>query len=79
MQKMVTFRLSRECRDIAVSVDKILYVSHYENGASSLHFGKDCFLRVQGELSDVVRKIEIAMTDAPPTAPRELSGHAGFN
>ena len=79
MQKMVTFRLSRECRDISVNVDKILYVSHYEHGASSLHFGKDCFLRVQGELADVVRKIEIAMTDAPSTAPRDHADHVGFN
>lgn len=40
MQHLVTFRLSRECRDIAVNPAKILYVNHYETGASALHFGK---------------------------------------
>ena len=30
MARMVTFRLNRECRDIAVNPATVLYVSHYE-------------------------------------------------
>ena len=50
MQKMVKFKLSRECREIAVNPAKVLYVSHYDHGATSVHFGKECFVRVKGEL-----------------------------
>ncbi len=53
MQKMVKFRLSRECREIAVNPSRVLYVCHYDHGASTLHFGKDCFVRVQGDLAEV--------------------------
>ena len=48
MQKMVKFKLSRECREIAVNPAKVLYVSHYDHGATSVHFGKECFVRVKG-------------------------------
>jgi hypothetical protein len=58
--RMVTFKLNRECREIAVNADKVLYVSPYETGASSLHFGKECFVRVQGELSEVTKALENA-------------------
>lgn len=64
MQRMVMFRLNRECRDIAVNPARVLYVCHYEHGASSLHFGKECFVRVQGEMEEVVRKLEGAETAA---------------
>jgi hypothetical protein len=63
MQRMVSFRLNRECREIAVNPAKVLYVCHYETGASSLHFGKECFVRVQGEMADVVARIEAALCD----------------
>ena len=68
MQKMVKFRLSRECREIAVNPVKVLYVCHYDHGASSLHFSKDCFVRVQGDLTEVTRVLEAAMcgADLPP-------------
>ena len=69
MPRMVTFRLNRDCRDIAVNTDRILYVSHYETGASSVHFSKECFVRVQGEMKDVIRRIEsTADEDASPSA-----------
>ena len=66
MPRMVTFRLNRECRDIAVNTDRILYVAPYETGASSVHFSKECFLRVQGEIKDVIRRIE-SVTDEDAT------------
>ena len=69
MQKMITFKLSRECREIAVNPAKVLYVCHYDNGASSLHFSKDCFVRVQGDLAEVTRILEAAMCGAEMTAP----------
>lgn len=69
MQKMVMFRLNRECRDIAVNPAKVLYVCHYEHGASSLHFGKECFVRVQGDIADVVRKLEGGAEGAGALAP----------
>jgi hypothetical protein len=60
---MVTFRLNRECREIAINPAKVLYVSHYETGASSIHFGKDCFVRVQGEMQEVIGRIDAALCD----------------
>ena len=72
MARMVTFRLNRECRDIAVNPAKVVYVSHYETGASSIHFGKECFLRVQGTLSEVVQKIEASLNDPGFEAPSTL-------
>ena len=60
MQKMVKFRLSRECREIAVNPARVLYVCHYDHGASTLHFGKDCFVRVQGDLAEVVLVLDSA-------------------
>ena len=69
MPKMVKFRLNRECREIAVNVERVLYVCHYETGASVLHFGKDCFVRVQGDLAEVSRLLEAATDDAEPAAP----------
>lgn len=61
MQRLLKFKLNRECREIAVNPAKVLYVSHYENGASALHFSKDCYVRVQGELDEVSGKIEAAL------------------
>ena len=75
MTRMVTFRLNRECRDIAVNPATVLYVCHYETGSSSLHFGKECFVRVHGEIAEVVHKLEAAMGDgpaAPPVAAHEV-------
>lgn len=66
MQKMVTFRLNRECREIAVNPSKVLYVCHYETGASSIHFSKECFVRVQGALDEVVRKVDAALCGRMP-------------
>ena len=61
--RMVSFRLNRECRDIAINPAKVVYVSHYENGAACIHFGKECFVRVQGAVSEVVAKIEAGLGD----------------
>lgn len=74
MQHLVTFRLSRECRDIAVNPAKVLYVSHYETGASALHFGKDCFVRVQGDLAEVTHRLDNALCALPGEAPRLPAG-----
>ena len=78
MQKMVVFRLNRECREIAVNPDKVLYVCHYETGASALHFGKECFVRVQGDLADVVHSLESAASariDGPARDHESLQAH----
>ena len=71
MQKMVKFRLSRECREIAVNPSRVLYVCHYDHGASTLHFGKDCFVRVQGDLAEVAAILDSAgeAAEAPPRGP----------
>ncbi len=69
--RMVNFRLNRECRDISVNPTKVLYVCHYETGASSIHFGKECFVRVQGESHEVVAKIEAALRSPPFDAARD--------
>ena len=72
MQRMVSFRLNRECREITINPSKVLYVCHYETGASSIHFSKECFVRVQGGMAEVVAKIEAALCDRgfdAPTAP----------
>ena len=61
MQRMVTFRSSREHRDVAVNPANVLFVCHYETGVSALHFSKDCFVRVQGDLATVVHRLELAM------------------
>ncbi len=60
MQKMVKFRLSRECREIAVNPARVLYVCHYDHHASTLHFGKDCFVRVHGDLAEVAAILDNA-------------------
>jgi hypothetical protein len=75
MQKMVKFRLSRECREIAVNPARVLYVCHYEHGASTLHFGKDCFVRVQGSLAEVSDILDHAMSEAE-APPRGLAAEA---
>ena len=83
--RMVSFRLNRECRDITVNPTKVLYVCHYETGASSIHFGKECFVRVHGEMAEVVGKIEAALGDrafeAPtaPTAPSDAFTRSEVN
>ena len=75
MQKMAKFRLCRECRQIAVNPAKVLYVCHYEHGASSLHFSKDCFVRVQGDIADVTRILEAALCeDATPADVKKFGG-----
>ena len=76
MQRMVSFRLNRECREISINPSKVLYVCHYETGASSIHFGKECLVRVQGGMAEVVAKIEAALCDRfeAPTAPATPAG-----
>lgn len=73
--RMVSFRLNRECRSISINPAQVLYVCHYETGAASIHFGKDCFVRVQGDLEEVVARIEAAM-EGRPLDGRQLEGHA---
>lgn len=82
--RMVTFRLNRECRDITINPEKVVYVAHYEHGASCIHFGRECFVRVQGEVSEVVRKIEAGLNDhefasAEPDHPAEGLAQSGVN
>ena len=80
MQKMVKFRLSRECREIAVNPARVLYVCHYENGASTLHFGKDCFVRVQGSLAEVSDILDHALGEAEALPPgKKLEARPGVN
>lgn len=56
--KMVHFRLSLERREVAVNPDKVLYVCISATGCCTLHFGKECFIRVQGELDEVIAQLE---------------------
>lgn len=56
--KMVHFRLSLERREVAVNPDKVLYVCINATGSCNIHFGNGCFIRVQGELDDVVGRLE---------------------
>lgn len=87
--RMVSFRLNRECRSISINPGQVLYVCHYETGASSIHFGKDCFVRVQGDVGEVVARIEAAMAGhaedhAPQSqkcaaAPAEPRREADYN
>jgi hypothetical protein len=72
--RMVSFRLNRECRDISINPAKVVYVSHYENGAACIHFGKECFVRVQGEVSEVVAKIEAGLGERPFEPPNPPDG-----
>lgn len=74
MQRMITFKLNRECRDIAVNPEKVLYVCHYEHGAASIHFSRDCFVRVQGAMTDVVRQIELALCGVPDAPEPDGAG-----
>ena len=67
MQRFLKFKLARECREIAINPDKVLYVCHYENGASALHFSKDCYVRVQGTLEDVILRLETAAGEGRET------------
>ena len=83
MTRMVSFRLNRECREITVNPAKVLYVCHYDKGASCIHFGKDCQVRVQGDVAEVSAKIEAGLGDfdattAPARPPAELK-HAEVN
>lgn len=71
MQKMVSFRLNRECREITINPAKVLYVCHYDHGSSCIHFGKDCHVRVQGDVAEVSGKIEAALCDGTYDAPTE--------
>ena len=68
MPKMVKFKLSRECREIAVNPAKVLYVCHYDHGATSLHFGKECYVRVKGELDEVTRLLDAALDEDDASA-----------
>jgi len=80
MQRMVTFRLNRECREIAVNPAKVLYICHYETGASALHFSRECFVRVQGDLAEVVHKIEMGLCEVPGERHEaEAERHPGVN
>lgn len=71
MQKMVKFKLSRECREIAVNPARVLYVCHYEHGATSVHFGKECFVRVKGDLDEVTRQLEAALGEEADEVPAD--------
>ena len=82
MPRLLKFKLNRECREIAVNPNKVLYVCHYETGASALHFSKDCFVRVQGSLDDVVKTLESALCDEREAALPDAPGRdrdAGLN
>lgn len=79
MQRMVSFRLNRECREININPAKVLYVCHYEHGASCIHFSKDCFVRVQGELADVTARIEAALCDGAFPQPPAEEKRTGVN
>lgn len=68
MPRMLKFKLNRESREIAVNPDKVLYVCHYEHNASALHFSKDCFVRVQGALDEVIRRMDGAGDDMVASA-----------
>lgn len=68
--RMVSFRLNRECRSISINPAQVLYVCHYETGAASIHFGKDCFVRVQGDVGEVVARIEAALQGHATPEPR---------
>ena len=80
MQRYLKFRLNRECREIAVNPAKVLYVCHYENGASALHFSKECFVRVQGDLDEVVRRLEGTLCEgAEATMPASADSAKAAN
>ncbi|WP_158811626.1 hypothetical protein [Beijerinckia sp. L45] len=55
---MVHFRLSLERREVAVNPAKVLYVCINATGSCNIHFGKESFIRVQGELDDIIAKLE---------------------
>lgn len=76
MQRLIKFKLNRDCREIAVNPDKVLWVCHYENGASALHFAKDCYVKVEGDLDEVVRRLESVMTDCGDPPGSTASGDA---
>ena len=69
--KMVHFRLSLERREVAVNPDKVLYVCINATGSCNIHFGKECFIRVQGELDDIIAQLEGHM----PARPEEPALH----
>ncbi len=79
MQRMVMFHSSRENRDVAVNPANVLFVCHYEPGVSALHFSKECFVRVRGDLADVVHRLELAQgavaapSDAAASSPEAQS------
>jgi hypothetical protein len=66
---MVHFRLSLERREVAVNPAKVLYVCINATGSCNIHFGKECFIRVQGELDDVITKLEGQTPARPETEP----------
>jgi hypothetical protein len=70
--KMVHFRLSLERREVAVNPAKVLYVCINATGSCNIHFGKECFIRVQGELDDVIGRLEGAV---PARAGEEPAQH----
>lgn len=74
MQRMVSFRLNRDCREVTINPDKVLYICHYEHGASCIHFGKDCQVRVQGDVAEVAAKIEAALCGGPAPSASQKSG-----
>jgi hypothetical protein len=66
--KMVHFRLSLERREVAVNPAKVLYVCINATGSCNIHFGKECFIRVQGELDEIIAQLE-GHTLARPEEP----------
>ncbi len=78
MRKMVKFRLSRECREVSVNPAQVLWVCQYDNESSSLHFGKDCTVRVRGDVAEVTRMLETGLgSEAPGAVPSDGKSFGG--
>ena len=56
--RMIYFTSSIERREVAVDPEKVLYVCVNATGSCNIHFGKDCFIRVQGQLHEIVDHLE---------------------
>jgi hypothetical protein len=72
--KMVHFQLTLERRDVAVNPAAVVYVCKNATGSCNIHFGKECYIRVQGELDDIVARLE----GHGPAARRETSEDVGL-
>ena len=56
--KMIYLRLSHERREVALNPDKVLYVTFHATGSCSIHFGKESLIHVEGELHEIIARIE---------------------